>query len=86
MNVILNGVVKRLFISLIAVAAVNGCVVVPYGTPYYEADVGSMYRGPVYAAPVPVYIEPPVYFNFGLVLGYRGGRGYHGPYRYHHRH
>lgn len=83
MNILLNHPGKRVFIALVALTSLNGCVAVPYGSPYYAE--APMNGGPIYAAPAPVYVQPPVYFNFGF--GYwGGGQGYHGGRGYHHRH
>ncbi|MES2026579.1 MAG: hypothetical protein V4448_13595 [Pseudomonadota bacterium] len=70
------GVAKRLTISLVALAALGGCAIVPYNAGYY--DQPAYVGGPVYAAPAPVYVGPPV--SIGLGFGYYrgGGRGYYG--------
>lgn len=65
-------VAKRMLISLVGLAALGGCAVVPYNSGYYEQPYG----GPVYAAQ-PVYVAPVVNFGFG----YRS-RGYYGPRYY----
>lgn len=68
-----------LVLALAALAALEGCAVVPYNAAYpaaYPVDpYGTVYAQPAYA---PVYVGPPVYFGFGL--NYRSG-GYH-PHRF----
>ena len=86
---------KRLFFSLVLIAALSGCVVLPYDEPYtvypgtpvhahhYSTapSLYSPYGPPVYIGP-PAYVGPPIRFSFGL--NYRsGGKGHHG---HHHRH
>ncbi|MFC7288189.1 hypothetical protein ACFQPC_09105 [Herminiimonas glaciei] len=74
------GMAKRLTISLVALAALGGCAVVPYNDGYYAQPgyvTGPVYAGPVYAAPAPVYVTPSINLGFQ----YRS-RGYYGP-RYH---
>jgi len=68
------GVAKRLTISLVALAALGGCAVVPYNAGYY--DQPAYVGGPVYAAPAPVYVTPSINLGFGYYRGY--GRGYYG--------
>jgi hypothetical protein len=77
---------KRLFISLLAVAALSGCVAVPYGSPYYGSPYSSYtpypvedYGAPIYAAPQ-VYVAPPVYWGSPLYLDFRF-RGGHRDHR-----
>ena len=73
-------VAKRMLISLIGLAALGGCAVVPYNSGYYEQPG---YGAPVYAAQ-PVYVAPVVNFGFGYSSRgyygprYYGGGGYHG--------
>jgi hypothetical protein len=83
----LKRIAKRLFISLLAVAALSGCVAVPYGSPYYGSPYPSYtpypvegYGRPIYAAPQvyvapPVYWGPPLYLDFGFWGGHGGHRG-----------
>lgn len=84
-----KGVAKRLIFSLVALSAMGGCAVYapPYPGPYaYGMDANGQ---PVYAAaPVnavpyyypyyydPMYLGPPIFFNFGFHSG--GGRSFHG--------
>lgn len=76
----------KILISLAAVVCLSGCVAVPYDAPpatYYETYPAYGYAypvAPVYAAPAPVYVRPPVHFSFGL--NYRSGRG-HGHHHHH---
>lgn len=59
----------QVLIALAAVSALGGCAVYSAPPPGY-ADGGV-----VYAAPAPVYVAPPVYFNFGF--GTWGGGWHH---------
>jgi hypothetical protein len=73
------GVAKRLVLSLAALAALGGCVAVPYNSGYYDQN-SAYYGQPVYGAPVyagpPVYVAPAVNFGFSYGHGYYGhGRG-----------
>ncbi|MNR79933.1 hypothetical protein D3C72_106460 [compost metagenome] len=75
------GMAKRLTISLVALAALGGCAVVPYNDGYYAQPYAqpAYVGGPVYAAPAPVYVTP----SINLGLQYRS-RGYYGGPRYGH--
>ncbi len=78
---------KRLLIpATITVAALSGCVALPYDEPYTAYPATPVYTQPYYAPvpvtpvyPAPVYVAPPVQFSFGF--GYWGGHGGH-----HHHH
>jgi hypothetical protein len=82
---------KRLLAPLALAVLLSGCAVYePAGYVSYppQATVYSYpeyaYRAPpVYAAPV--YVEPPVTFNFGLLFGgYGHGGHHHGGWGYRH--
>lgn len=96
----MKGVAKRLTFSLLVVSALSGCAVYgpAYPGPYaYGTDANGQpvyVAPPVYAAPYPypyyydpLYIGPPVSFNFGFhsFRGHRhhdrGFRGGHGGFR-----
>jgi len=65
---------KRI-LTLLALATLGGCAVVPYDGAYYSPDP----YGTVYAAPpayAPAYVGPPVYFGFD----YRSGGGHYRPH------
>jgi len=80
---------KRLIVLL--VAPLSACVVVPYDQQpvVYSSSPAYVYSQPVapgYVVPAPVYgppvyVGPPVHFNFGF--NYRSGGGYHHGYRGH---
>jgi hypothetical protein len=93
MNNSVEGVAKRLLLSLAALGALGGCAVYDsgYSYPYYG---GNYYTDPLYpAAPVygygaapfysapPVYVPPPVFrFDYRSGGAYRwhdGGHGWH---------
>ncbi|WP_199739049.1 hypothetical protein [Herminiimonas sp. KBW02] len=77
MKSITPGMAKRLTISLVALAALGGCAVVPYNDGYY-AQPGYV-TGPVYAAPAPVYVTPSINLGFQYrSRGYYGGPRYYG--------
>lgn len=88
MEKILKSDVNRVFIWLLPLAVLSGCVAVPYGSPYYGSPYPSSatyevygYGPPVYAAP-PVYLGPPLILDFGF--GFRGGHGGRGHHRWGH--
>lgn len=74
----------KILLPFAAALALSGCVAVPYDAPpttYYDPYPAYSYGypvAPVYAAPAPVYVGPPVHFGFGL--HYRSGGGH----RHHH--
>lgn len=80
-----NKLVLRLAFSLAVLSALGGCAVYSPGPGYYVSD-----GAPIYVAPPPVYVGPPVYadpwyvgpplwFNFGFSSGHYGGHhGHHG--------
>ncbi len=85
MKPFIQGAAKRLTFSLVALSALGGCAVYPanpgpyayYGT---GANGQAVYAAPppVYAAPYyydPLYVGPPVFFNFGFWGGHGGGGG-----------
>lgn len=67
---------KTIIVAVLAVAALSGCVAVPYGP-----GPGAYYEGPAYYGPA--YYGPPVSFSFGYVYRDGGHRHYHGGRRYH---
>ena len=79
----------KILLSLAAAVGLSGCVAVPYDAApvtYYESyPYGYAYpAAPLYAAPAPVYVGPPVHFSFGL--NYRSGGGHGHRFHHHHRH
>lgn len=78
---------KRLLVPVLTVlllAALSGCAVVaPYDHPSGVYSASPIYNQPYAVAPAPVYsygppvyVGPPVRFNFGLSYhSYHGGRG-----------
>lgn len=72
MKLLIPGVAKRLTISLVALAALGGCAVVPYNAGYY--DQPAYVGGPAVYGP-PVYVTPSINLGFGY---YRGGGRYYG--------
>jgi len=88
MKKVTKGAAKRLIFSLVALSALGGCAVYAPPGPYaYGTDAnGQPFYAtvPVNAAPAyyypyrydPVYVGPPVFFNFGFYA--RGGRSFHG--------
>lgn len=88
MNLSTQSVAKRLTFSLVVASALGGCAVYapPNGGGYaYGTDVNGQpvyARFPAYAAPYypgyqdPLYVGPPLFFNFGI----RSGGGYRQPH------
>ena len=73
---------KRLFVPVVLATALSGCAVVaPYERPYDSYPLASTYdspypASPVYAAPRPIYVWPPVHFRFSLQF-WKGRGGHH---------
>ena len=65
--------VGQVIVALAAVSALAGCAVYTPAQPAYVYGGG----GPVYAAPAPVYVGPPVSLSFGFGSWW-GGRGHYG--------
>lgn len=67
--------------ALGALVVLGGCVAVPAGPAVYsDGGYYSSYPEPVYAAPGPVVVAPPVYIGGGYSHGPRHWRGHPGYY------
>jgi hypothetical protein len=97
MEWLVNGAAKRLTFSLLIASTLGGCAVYEPAYPAYSSypapaanyydpylDSSRAYAAPpaAYTAP-PVYVQPPLFFNFGF-WGRHGGHHFGGHHGEHH--